>query len=411
MLRPGGASVARLTEDLAKVWLREAGVPVPAGRSATTLEEVAAVARSIGGPVVVKALIPTGRRGKAGAVLKADDPAAAARMGAKLLGSTILGHSVQRIFVEQAVSISRELYLSFTFTADGVRVLACREGGVEIEEIHRNHPELLVYHSVDHGVGLRPYHCVDLWARAGIRGMLLPKLAHLTQQLWNVFRKLDGTMLELNPIVVDEYGDLWVVGAMLSVDDAARFRHPEFAQIPPDVGGGWREPTERELAVAAANLKWPGGAVRYTELDGDIGLFLAGGGAGLLIHDLVLAYGGRPANHTDISPGRFPEKLQVVFDAILTNPRVRSLLVCVNYLQMVRANVVLEALVRSLVANRLDPRYFPVVVRVFGPGEENARAIAARVSGIRYLPRGTSIEEAVRLIVLLTSGQKEGAAR
>jgi succinyl-CoA synthetase beta subunit len=258
-------------------------------------------------------------------------------------------------------------------------------------------------HSVDHVTGFRRHQCVDLWRRTGVRGSQLVDLSYFTLRLWETFREVDGFMLEINPLAVDESGHLWAVGAMLDVDDAAIFRHPDFARVPVDAGPGWREPTIRERAVGEADRALVGGRVRYIELEGEIGLFVAGGGAGLMIHDLLIAFGGRPANHTDITPGRSPDKLSAVFDAIFTQPHVKSLLVCVNYLQMVRADVVVEALVRSIADHHVTTERFPIVVRVFGPGEGNARILASQVPGIRYLPHGTDIEEAVRLIVDLTS--------
>jgi succinyl-CoA synthetase beta subunit/citryl-CoA synthetase large subunit len=360
---------------------------------------VADALQALGQSVIVKALVPTGRRGKVGAVQRAVGVLEAKQKADGILGSRVHGYVVEKVLVERAIKIAQELYLAFTFGPAGVRVLACRIGGVDVEETRLRHPEIVIEHAVDHITGLRRYHSIDLWQKAGASSLPLVKLADFTVRLWEAFRSLDALMLEINPLAVDEHGSLWAVGTMLSVDDAAIFRHPELMSV---LGGGgpeWREPTIRERAVAIADRNLTGGRVRYIELDGEIGLFVAGGGAGLMIHDLLVTFGGKPANHTDVTPGRTPDKLGVVFDAILTHPRVTSLLVCVNHLQMARADVIVHALVDSLRKHRIDARRFPIVVRVFGPGEDDARALAAEVPGIRYLPRGASIEEAVRLII------------
>jgi succinyl-CoA synthetase beta subunit/citryl-CoA synthetase large subunit len=184
---------------------------------------------------------------------------------------------------------------------------------------------------------------------------------------------------------------------MLEVDDCALFRHPEW-QAPGVTDAGGKVLSEREQAVLAADRKFAGGAIRYTELEGDIGLFVSGGGAGLLQHDLVVAAGGRPANHSDLSPASI-DKPAALFDAIFANPRVRGVLVGMNYLQLLPCTLVIEALLLSLRRNGIDPRRLPIVLRAFGPKEDEARALAATVPGLRYMPHGATLEEAVREIV------------
>jgi len=150
--------------------------------------------------------------------------------------------------------------------------------------------------------------------------------------------------------------------------------------------------------VIAADRKFAGGAIRYTELPGDIALFVSGGGAGLLQHDLVLAAGGRPANHSDLSPASV-DKPAALFDAIFRNPAVKGVLVGMNYLQLLPCTLIVEALLVSLKRNDVDPRRLPIVLRLFGPKESEARALAATVPGLRYMPPGASLADAVQAIV------------
>ncbi|MBM3567435.1 MAG: hypothetical protein FJX46_01620 [Alphaproteobacteria bacterium] len=384
----------RLTEDHAKAWLRGQGLPVPEGMAASSPAAVAEAAARFGGRVAVKALIPAGRRGKAGGVALATTPSEAEAAAAALLGRSIAGHAVERVYVERAVAIVREFYLGFAFGSILPRVMACREGGVEIEQVHRDSPAAIATRDIDPARGLRPWEATALWTEAGISGPLLPKLARLTASLGEAFRAGDALMLELNPIALDAAETLTLVGAMVEIDDAALFRHPEWQSL--EAADLLQARNARERAVIAADRKFSGGAIRYTELDGDLALMVAGGGAGLVQHDLVVDLGGRPACHTDLSPAPTVDKPRALIDAMLSNPRVRGLLIGYNFLQMAPCDLVIEALVSVLREKAIDPRRFPIVVRLFGPKEAEARAIAATLPGIQYLPREASLSDAVR---------------
>jgi succinyl-CoA synthetase beta subunit len=210
-------------------------------------------------------------------------------------------------------------------------------------------------------------------------------------------------MLELNPVAVTRDGALTIVGAMMDIDASALFRHPKWRELGlEEAGPGGRPLNERERAVIAADLKFEGGAIRYIEVPGDIALFVSGGGAGLLQHDLVLAQGGHPANHSDLSPASV-DKPAALFDAMFTNPAAKGMLIGMNYLQLLPCTLIIEALLLSIERNKVDTRRFPIVARLFGPNEEQARDLAASVPGIRYLPHGASLEEGVREIVALVA--------
>jgi succinyl-CoA synthetase beta subunit/citryl-CoA synthetase large subunit len=168
--------------------------------------------------------------------------------------------------------------------------------------------------------------------------------------------------------------------------------------------------TERERRVAEANKAMPGGMMRFTELDGDIGMYVGGGGSSLLQHDLVLAAGGRPANHTDSSTTN-EDKVAVLIEAILDHPKVKSLLVSWHFQQMGRIDRRVLPVVKVLKERGIDPRKFPVVLHMFGPGEKEARAVCATLPGMHYLESGAPLEEGVELIVKLTKElDREGAA-
>lgn len=397
-----------LTEDLAKALLRNCSLPVPPGCAAGTPEAAAEIAAELGGRVVVKPLIPAGRRGKSGAVRFAETPEAARTAAQDLLELTIADLRVERVYVESREDVTTELYLSFLLNNFPPTVLASRDGGVDVEEIARDRPNAIARFDVEPLSGLKSWHATQLWEMAGVDDKLLPALGHLTSALWEVFCKTDALILELNPIAVRKDGSLCLLGAMLAVDDAALGRHPEWRGAA--VAGATRVgrlANERELAVIAANNKAPGALFRYSELNGDIGFVVGGGGASLLQHDLMLAMGAAPANHLDSTPGAgWKDKMGAVFDAILANPKVRGILVSYNFLQLSPVDERMQHIIDILLERHVDPTKLPVVIRLFGPGEDNARAIAAKLPGLHYMPPGSPIDAAVAKIIELTGGPR-----
>jgi succinyl-CoA synthetase beta subunit len=401
-----------LTEDLTKAFLRDRGLPVPAGEAAGSGDAVARIAGALGGAAVVKALVPTGRRGLAGAVRLTDSVDAARIAAQDMFGTRVGEYEVEQVYVEALEPIAAELYLSFVLDRYPPRVIASARGGVDIEQVHQAHPEAIHTMEVDPAGGLRAWQAVQLWERCGIESARLPALADLTVRLWQAFVAADGLMMELNPVALCSDGRLSIVGAMLGIDDAAIARHPRWQPMASELSTrGGRRANPRERSVLEANARVPGAVFRYTELDGDIGFFVGGGGASLFQHDLMLALGARPANHLDATPGGgWKEKMAAVVDAILDRPGVRGLLISYNFLQLVNVDERMRMIVDHLKARQVDPARFPIVVRLFGPGEARAREIATELPGLCYMPPMSPIEDAVAKIVELTGGPRTGAA-
>jgi len=390
-----------LTEDLTKGWLREHGLPVPRGAVADSAAGAARIAADMSNGAVVKVLIPAGRRGKAGAVLLTQSAEESGTAAGKLLGANVNGHVVQRVYVEQKIAIREEYYLSLTLRGPQPELLITRHGGVDIEDVTRAHPDELVRAALHPLRGLSLQEANGLLQQAGFAAEILPRLASLAVALYEAFRAADALLLEINPLAMDESGALVVVGAMMGVDEYALFRHPEWARSAatmtlPD--------NPRERSVAIANREIPGGECQYVELAGDIGLLVGGGGAGLYQHDVMLELGGKPANHCVTPPtGSDNRKLKAVLIAILGNPRLKGLLVGFNFSQMARTDIRVRTLIEALKEKRIDTARLPIVIRLFGAGEQDARAIVAGYPNIHYLPRGTTLKEAVRLIVNLAA--------
>lgn len=390
-----------LTEDLAKNWLRGQGLPVPSGTAAAGVAEAQAIVAAMPDGAVVKALIPTGRRGKAGAVIVAQSAEQGAAAAEKLLGSDVNGHTVGRVYVEEKVAIREEYY--FSLSLDGARpeLLLTRRGGVDIEEVTRSHPDELVRASVDPLRGLSAEEAQQLVARGRFPASVESALAALLPRLYAAFCAADALLLEINPLALDESGALMLVGAMMGIDEAALFRHSMWMEsaLTTALPGNLRE-----RSVAIANREIPGGECQYVELAGDIGLLVGGGGAGLYQHDLMLELGGKPANHCVTPPtGTDNRKLKAVLNAILGNPRLKGLLLGFNFSQMARCDIRARTLVEVLREKGMDKSPLPIVVRLFGAGEEEARAVVADFPNIHYMPRGATLKDAVRRIVDLST--------
>lgn len=387
-----------LTEDIAKQLLREEGLAVPAGVACGNAADAAAAVQRMGGSGVIKALVPTGRRGKAGAVRLVGQGDEIARIANEVLSTKIAGYQPEKLYVEERVAIDRELYLSFIIDGLGYKVVLSVQGGVDIEDLRRNDPGAIVIADIDIDAGLPAWRAMYLWRKAGLTGAALPGVAKLTARLFEVFRRRDIVTLEINPLALGADGTPGLVGAMIAVDDNALPRHPAMMALLQQGALFQAGGNPREQSVYEGNYRIKGGMIRYTELDGDIGLVVLGGGAGLYQHDLIVSYGGRPSNHSDQN-GINVEKLKVLVRAVVENPRARGMLVGANHQQMTRTDSKVQAVVEVLKELAIDCTKFPVVMRMFGPYEDEARRLASTIEGITFMPRGTTMADACRLIV------------
>ncbi|MDI6893108.1 MAG: ATP-grasp domain-containing protein [Bacillota bacterium] len=395
--------MARLLESQALDLLRQAGLTVPRYEVAREPREAEQAALRLGGPVVVKALVPAGKRGRAGGILFAGDAGEAARCAEKLLGTNLACYPVEQVLVEERLDVDRELYLAFTIASgrQATAVIAGSAGGMDVEELSRLHPEKVRTIHVDPLDGLPDFAARQLWYDAGVGGSLLPQLGSLTARLHRLFVSLDAYILEVNPLVVTREGKAIPAAVLMGVDDAAVFRHSELAgRVQPGMERTWRPLTGLEKQVVAVNDADPyRGTARYTEMEGgDIGFLCGGGGASLLLFDALRQAGGRPANYSEVGGNPTADKVYGIARAILSKPGVRGLLVAHNITNNTQVDLVAEGVVRALDELGLDARSFPVVAREAGVNEERARRLF-QDRGVEYYGDEITLAEAARRIV------------
>jgi succinyl-CoA synthetase beta subunit len=403
--------VGRVLEHFAKQIISRAGIPTPQGDAASTPDEAVVITGRLGGSVAVKALVPAGKRGKAGAVRLVASPQEAGKAAESLLGGEFGGYPVHQVLVEKRIAIRRELYLSLTIDRDRActRILASVQGGIEVEEIIGIQPEALASIEVKSSEGLPGFHARQLWRDAGISGQLLPRVGSLTCQLYQTFLSIDAYLLEINPLVETDDGELMAVGTVLAIDDSALFRHPELQEM---VQAGsekvWRLLTEREEQVNAINAAEPyRGSARYLELDGgDIGFLCGGGGASLVLFDGLVHSGGRPANYAEFGGNPTESKVAGLAAVVLSKPGVRGLFVAHNITNNTQVDVVARGVVRALRDAGLADG-FPVVAREVGLHDVEGREIF-EAAGISYFGEENTLTDAARAMVAMMNRRDEG---
>jgi succinyl-CoA synthetase beta subunit len=375
----------KLLEYEAKEYFRRHGIPTPQGRMATTSKEAREYAAQFGKPVVIKAQLPVGGRGKAGGVRFADTPEEAAEAAEALLGMRIKGLSVEKLYVEEKLSIVNEIYLGVTVDRRNKSyvVLASSEGGMDIEEVAAKTPDRIVRHLVDPVHGLRSYHANLIAKRLGYSGRKLLQFAAFVESLYGLALEMDAELTEINPLAEVEDG-FTAADARLNVDNNALFRHRELKERLLESYRG--ELTEREMEARSQGLT-------YVELDGDIGIIGNGAGLTMATLDTVMLHGGRAANFLDLGGGATPERIGEAAEFVLRDERTRALLV--NVLGgITRCDHIAEGVVA---ARREVAAEKPVVVRMMGTNEEEGRRIL-KDAGIDTLG---SMEEAAELAVKL----------
>lgn len=362
-------------EGVGKRILAAAGVRVPASVVAATPDEAAEAAVSAGVPVMVKAQVPAGGRGKAGGVVHAPAPVDARAGAQRLLGSSLVGFVVERVLVEPCVDHDAEYYVAVL--DDPLErasvLLCCAVGGVDIEETERTRPGSVQRLVADVGGDVDPVELRGLAERAGIPAGRVAAVADVLAGLWACYRSTEAELVEVNPLVVDAAGTPWALDAKIALDDSALDRHPELQQL---VGGA-----QAQSAGTALEEEARARGLMLIELDGDVGIVANGAGLTMASLDVVAHYGGRPANFLEVGGDNYT-RADAGMEVVLSNPKVRSVLV--NFCgAFARTDVMAEGVVSALERHR---GHVPVFFSIHGTGADEAVDLVRRRLGAEPYP-------------------------
>ncbi len=366
-------------EYQAKQLLKEYGAPVSDGRVVLKAEDAKTAAGELDGPLwVVKAQIHAGGRGKGhfiepeagekGGVRLTKSVSEAAEEAQKMLGRTLVTHQtgpagkqVNRVYIEDGSAIETELYLALLVDRGTSRVsfVASTEGGMDIEEVAASTPEKIVSFSVDPASGLSAFHGRRVAFALGLEGKQVKQCVQLISNLYRMFIDKDMEMLEINPLIVTDTGDLKCLDAKMGFDDNALYRHPDILEM--------RDETEedpRELEASKYDLN-------YITLDGEIGCMVNGAGLAMATMDIIKLYGSEPANFLDVGGGATKEKVTEAFKIITSDPKVKGILVNI-FGGIMRCDVIAEGVVEAVKEVGLK---VPLVVRLEGTNVEKGKEI------------------------------------
>ncbi len=361
-------------EYQAKALFREYGVAVPEGGLATTADEARDVAERLGGDVtVVKAQVHAGGRGKGGGIKLARSPEEARRHAEEILGMTLVtkqtgaeGKLVRKVYVEGGCKIARELYLAITLDRESEQfaVIASTEGGMDIEEVAESTPEKIHNVLVDPVAGLSSWQSRALGFELDLDGDQVKRFDVFLSGLYRLFVEKDASLIEINPLVVTEAGELLALDGKLNFDDNALYRHPEIAAL--------RDPEEEDvLERTAAEMDFS-----YVGLDGNIGCMVNGAGLAMATLDMISQAGGSPANFLDVGGDADKARIENAFKLILRDGKVRAILVNI-FGGIVRGDLIAEGVVAA--TESVGPSV-PLVVRLQGTNAEQGRRILAESS-------------------------------
>ena len=350
------------------------GIPVPQGKVASTPDEVYAIAQELGGAVVVKSQVLVGGRGKAGGIKLAKTPDEARARAQEILGMSIKGHTVHKVLVDPAANIAQEIYLGITNDRAAAKpvLMASSEGGIEIEEVNRKNPELIIREHIDPFMGLYNYQTVKV-----ALGIDLPRehwraFSKITQDLYRCFLESDAVLAEINPLVITGEGKLIALDGKMSIDDNALSRHPDLAA---------QRDTEAE---PEAETRAREAGISYVKLDGQIGCMVNGAGLAMTTMDMTKLYGDKygigPANFLDVGGGARADQVSAALQIILSEPNVKAVLFNI-FGGITRGDEVARGIIEAY--NEIKPTV-PMIIRLQGTNAEEGRAIidAAQIPNV-----------------------------
>jgi succinyl-CoA synthetase beta subunit len=375
-------------EYQAKEIFRNAGIPIPPGEVASTPAEVEAIARKLGGTVVVKAQVHAGGRGKAGGVKLAKTPEEARQVAEKILKLTIKDLPVLKVLVTPAAEIASEAYVGIIVdrTRKKAVFMVSAAGGIDIEEVAAKTPEKIMYHPVDARYGLLDFEAQRMGFFLYKDAKQARAAAKIMKALYQAFIKSGASLAEINPLVVTPKGEVLALDAKMVVDDNELDRHPEIAALRD-------ESAEAPSEVMARNAN-----LTFIKLDGNVGCVVNGAGLAMATMDLVKFYGGEPANFLDIGGSSNPEKVVNALRIITSDPNVKAILFNI-FGGITRTDDVANGIVQ---ATKVNPLKVPIVIRLTGTNEE----IAMKILTENGFTASSDMDEAVKKAVKLATGGK-----
>ncbi|MCC6807039.1 MAG: ADP-forming succinate--CoA ligase subunit beta [Deltaproteobacteria bacterium] len=382
----------KIHEYQAKEVFRRFGLPVPNGKLAKTADEAYDIAKWLGTtPVVVKAQIHAGGRGKGGGVKLAQSPEEARERAKDILGMMLKtkqtgpeGQLVRKVYIEEGSKIARELYFAITLDRETSRVtlMASAEGGVDIEEVAAKTPEKIFRVGVDPVIGLRSHHARDMAQKLGMTGKTVNEAVKVLQLLYKTFVDTDASLLEVNPLIVTKDGGVVCLDGKMQFDENALFRHNEIVAM-----RDLDEEDPKEIEAKKYDLS-------YIALDGTIGCLVNGAGLAMATMDIIKNAGGNPANFLDVGGGATTEKVTAAFKIILTDPKVKAIFVNI-FGGIMKCDVIAQGVITA--AKELGLKV-PVVVRMEGTNVELGRKML-QDSGLAIQSANDMLDGAKKVVV------------
>ncbi len=383
-------------EHQAKELLRGFGVAVPKGIAAFTVDEAVSAAKKLGSDVtVVKAQIHAGGRGKAGGVKVVTSAAEVKTEAQRILGSTLVTHQtgpagkeVQRLYIEEGCDIATELYLSMLVdrSSSQITIIASTEGGMDIEAVAAETPERILTISIDPATGLKSHHIRSVANALKLTGITGKQASGFLSGIYRAFTELDASLVEINPLVVTNSGDLLALDAKMSFDDNALFRQKDVLAL-----RDLTEEDEREVKASEFDLN-------YIKLDGTIGCMVNGAGLAMATMDIIKLEGGEPANFLDVGGSATTERVTEAFKIILSDKNVEGILVNI-FGGIMRCDVIAEGVVEAARTLGLTK---PLVVRLEGTNVEKGKQIMSE-SGLAIIS-ADNLGDAAKKIVAAVKG-------
>jgi succinyl-CoA synthetase beta subunit len=375
-----------LLEYQGKQLFAKHGVPVPDGRPASTVPEAVEAAEELGYPVVIKAQVQIGGRGKAGGIKLANDRAEAEEHAKAILGMDIRGFTVHELYVEKASDIDEEYYAAIVFDRSAKKPMAMlsRMGGMAVEEVAETNPEAMRMLHVDPLLGLQDFHGRRLAFESGIAEDVVRPVGAMLAKLYDVFVREDATLVEVNPLLITRSREVVALDAKVTVDDNALFRHPDVAEMR-DLSA--EDPQERMAKERG---------LTYVKLDGNVGIL--GNGAGLVMStlDVVAQAGGKPANFLDAGGGSKAEAITSAVEVILSDDKVNAVLFNI-FGGITRCDEVARGLIEAFEQIKPD---VPFVVRLDGTNDKEGRALLAEADLPNVHTESTMLGAAEKVVEL-----------